>query len=260
MRKILSLIMTFLIVASFAACKGKSTTVENNSAAQSDGAFEEIAADSAGSNNEADSEAERDDEGEDQTQAPSVSGSSQVQSAPQSSATEQNAPSAPEQKPSASPEQKPSSAPEQKPSAVPEQKPSAAPAANTLGQTLLADFKAKASSGMSTQAIAEALIANPAIKFNGGAVPVEEGYLSGFDNTEIKGFKSGVMIAPMIGSIAFVGYVFELESAADAPAFRANLEKSANLRWNICVEAEEMVSGISGNKVFFVMCPKSLEE
>ena len=232
MKKILSLIMALLIVTSFAACKGKSTQ-ENNSAPQSDGAFEEIVADSAASNDEVHEEEETADEPATDTQVPD---STKPQSTPQTPAPEQSTPPAPEQKPST------------------------APVASTLGQTLLADFKVKASSGMSTQAISEALVANPAIKFNGGAVPVEEGYLSGFDNTEIKGFKSGVMIAPQIGSIAFVGYVFELESAADAPAFKAMLEKNANLRWNICVEAEEMVSGISGNKVFFVMCPKSLEE
>jgi len=239
MKKTLSLIMAIIIVASFAACKGKSIT-ENTSAPESDGSIEELIADSADSNSEVQEEPETGDEPIADTQVPAAPNNSQPQ----------NAPSAP-----------PSSTPQQStPPAAEQEKPSSAPVATTLGQTLLADFKAKASSGMSTQAIAEALVANPAIKFNGGAVSVEEGYLSGFDNTEIKGFKSGVMIAPMIGSIAFVGYVFELESAADAPAFRAMLEKSANLRWNICVEAEEMVSGTSGNKVFFVMCPKSLEE
>lgn len=135
---------------------------------------------------------------------------------------------------------------------------SATPA--TLGHTLLADFKAKAAAGMSAQEIADGLMQNPAILFAGGAMPVEEGLLSGFDNTEIKGFKEGSMFAPMIGSIAFVGYVFELSEGTDASAFVSTLEKNANLRWNICVEAEEMVTGVSGNKVFFVMCPKSLEQ
>ncbi len=244
MKKILSLIMALLIVTSFAACKGKSIS-ENISAPESDGSFEEIVADSADSNGEVQEEAETGDEPVADTQAPAAPNASQSQS----TSKPQPTPTAPQ-----------NSKPQQSTPPAAEQKPSSAPATSTLGQTLLADFKAKASSGMSTQAIAEALVSNPAIKFNGGAVPVEEGYLSGFDNTEIKGFKSGVMIAPLIGSIAFVGYVFELEAAADAPAFRAKLEKSANLRWNICVEAEEMVSGVSGNKVFFVMCPKSLEE
>ena len=173
----------------------------------------------------------------------------------------------PEVKPSEKPEeqkmptQAPTQTPTQKPTQKPEQKPTEAPAPakTTLGKTLLADFQAKASSGMSAQAIAEALLNNEAIQFGGMAMPVEEGLLSGFDNAEIKGFKSGAMFAPMIGSIPFVGYVFELENAGDASSFIANLKKNANLRWNICVEADEMVTGSSGNKVFFVMCPTNLE-
>ena len=113
---------------------------------------------------------------------------------------------------------------------------------------------------MGTEELANALIENPAIQFMGGAMPVEEGLLSGFDNTEIKGFKSGAVFMPMIGSIPFIGYVFELENQADIPAFISTLKESANLRWNICVTADEMVTGSVGNKVFFVMCPTTLEE
>ena len=152
---------------------------------------------------------------------------------------------------------------EQKPQEKPAEKPQETPTpetASTLGKTLLLDFKAKAGAGMGAQEIAEALLTNPAIKFGGGAMPVEEGLLSGFDNAEIKGFKSGVMFAPMIGSIPFVGYIFELENAADVAGFISTLEKNANRRWNICVEADEMVTGSAGNKVFFVMCPSTLEE
>ncbi|MBQ7040303.1 MAG: hypothetical protein IJN39_07015, partial [Clostridia bacterium] len=105
-----------------------------------------------------------------------------------------------------------------------------------------------------------ALMENPAIKFMGGAMPVEEGLLSGFDNAEIKGFKSGAVFMPMIGSIAFIGYVFELNDAKDVSSFISNLKANANPRWNICVEAEETVTGSYGNKVFFVMCPTSLED
>ena len=128
-----------------------------------------------------------------------------------------------------------------------------------MGNTLLAEFKKKASS-MGTEELANALVTSPAIKFMGGAMPVEEGLLSGFDNAEIKGFKSGAVFMPMIGSIPFIGYVFELENDADVSGFISNLKKNANMRWNICVEAEEMVTGSVGNKVFFVMCPTSLEE
>ena len=91
-------------------------------------------------------------------------------------------------------------------------------------------------------------------------IDVEEGYLTGFDNTEIKGFKSGVMFAPGMGTIPFVGYIFTLDDGADVDAFVSNLKSSANLRWNICTEAEQMVVEKSGNKVFFVMCPKSFEQ
>jgi hypothetical protein len=94
----------------------------------------------------------------------------------------------------------------------------------------------------------------------GGPTPIEEGLLSGFDNTEIKGFKEGTMFAPMMSSIAFVGYIFELEDGADVDAFKTTLKDSANLRWNICVEAEELIVENEDNKVFFLMCPKSFEQ
>ena len=128
----------------------------------------------------------------------------------------------------------------------------------TVGETLLAAFKADSTG--TTQEIADRLIANPVIQFMGGATPIEEGLLSGFDNTEIKGFKEGAMFAPMMSSIAFVGYIFELEDGADVEAFKTTLKNSANLRWNICVEAEELIVENEGNKVFFLMCPKSFEQ
>ncbi len=125
----------------------------------------------------------------------------------------------------------------------------------TLGNTLAGVFKENAGE-MSISEIADELISHPSILFNCMAVDVEPGFLAGFDN-EITGFTSGVSFAPMIGSIAFVGYLFETE---DADALITSLKENANMRWNICVEAEEMVVEKSGNKVFFVMCPKNLEE
>ena len=159
--------------------------------------------------------------------------------------------------PDKTPEKQPEKQPAQKPVTKPEEKPSETPVVSTLGKTLLADFKSKA--GMDTLSLANALLENPAIQFMGGAMEVEEGLLSGFDNAEITGFTSGAVFMPMIGSIAFIGYVFEVENASDVPGFIAKLEQNANRRWNVCVEAEEMVTGSVGNKVFFVMCPTSLE-
>lgn len=133
--------------------------------------------------------------------------------------------------------------------------------ADTLGKTLLAAFKeiVKANPDMNAEGIANELITNPAILFSPAVMPVEEGLLSGFGEYEVKGFEEGAMFAPMIGSIAFVGYVFTLAEDADVDAFITGLEENCDPRWNICVEAEETVTGSEGNKVFFVMCPTTLE-
>lgn len=237
MKKIIAIILTLIMVLSFAACAKKTDTNGDVDTNVNAGQVEENVNDEkdevVADGEEKEEAKESEEPGKKPTAAPSEN--------PQES--------------TATPETTKKPDPTQAPTPAPE-----APAASTLGTTLLADFKAKAASGMSAEGIANALLENPAIKFMGGAMPVEEGLLSGFDNTEIKGFKSGATFMPMIGSIPFVGYVFELENASDAPAFIKLLEGSANLRWNICVEAEEMVTGSSGNKVFFVMCPKSLEE
>ncbi len=131
---------------------------------------------------------------------------------------------------------------------------------DSLGQTLRADFEAKAADGtMSCQILADELLKNPAILFSPVTMPVEPGLLTGFGNAEITGFKEATMFAPMIGSIAFVGYIFELEDGTDGEAFMQTLKDNADPRWNICVEAEEMVVSQTGNKVFFVMSPMTLE-
>ncbi|MBR5782685.1 MAG: hypothetical protein IKY33_00495 [Clostridia bacterium] len=128
----------------------------------------------------------------------------------------------------------------------------------TVGSTLLADFKAKADG--TAQEIAEGLLENEIIQFMGAAMPVEQGLLTGFGETEIKGFKEGVMFAPMIGTIPFVGYIFTLEEGTDVETFKTTLKDNANLRWNICTTAEELVVENEGDKVFFLMCPKSFEQ
>lgn len=128
----------------------------------------------------------------------------------------------------------------------------------TVGGILLEDFKSDTEG--TAQEIAERLIANEIIPFQGGVMPVEPGVMAGFDNAEITGFESGVMFAPMMGTIPFVGYIFELEDGQDADAFKQTLEENANLRWNICTEAEEMTVYSEGNKVFFLMAPKNFEE
>ena len=89
-------------------------------------------------------------------------------------------------------------------------------------------------------------------------MPMEEGFLMGFD-ADITGFEEAVAFMPMIGTIPFVGYVFDLAEDADVEAFMTTLQENANMRWNICTEAEQTVIASYGDKVFFLMCPKSLE-
>lgn len=128
----------------------------------------------------------------------------------------------------------------------------------TVGSVLLADFKANATG--TAQQIADHLLTNGVIQFMGASMPVEEGLLTGFGETEITGFEEGVMFAPMIGTIPFVGYIFTLEDGADVEAFKTLLKDNANLRWNICTTAEELIVESEGSTVFFLMSPKSFEQ
>lgn len=133
---------------------------------------------------------------------------------------------------------------------------SGADADATLGESLKAVFEANADQDAET--LANTILANKQIEFATAVMPVEPGYLPGFD-ADIEGFQSAVSFGPMISTIPFVGYIFELEEGADVDAFVAELEAHANLRWNVCTEAEEMVTAAEGNTVFFLMCPKSME-
>lgn len=114
-------------------------------------------------------------------------------------------------------------------------------------------------SGLSVEQIANDLVSLPVNQFMGGAMPVDPEYFPGFQNFQITGYKNGAMFMPMIGSIAYVGYVFELEEGADADAFVATLKDNCNPRWNICVTADEIVTEVVGNKVLFLMCPATYE-
>lgn len=127
----------------------------------------------------------------------------------------------------------------------------------TMGQSLKAVFEAN--SDQDAQTLADTILADKQIDFDTMTMPVEPGFLMGFRN-EIHGFKTGVSFGPMISTIPFIGYIFELEEGADVDAFVAELEANANLRWNVCTEAEELVIDTEGNTVFFLMCPKSMED
>lgn len=133
----------------------------------------------------------------------------------------------------------------------------------TVGSTLLGVFNemmADEAAGHDALTLADKLVTHESILFAGGAIEVEAGFLSGFDNYEVTGFEQGAMFAPMMGSIPFVGYIFTLPEGADVDAFMTGLKDNANLRWQICVEAEEMICEANGNTVFFLMCPTTFEQ
>ena len=101
----------------------------------------------------------------------------------------------------------------------------------------------------------------PLNQFMGMAMPIEAGaeYFPGFDNYVPTGYVSCVNFMPMMGSIAYVGYIFELAEDADAKAFIDTLTENCNPRWQICVTADQTVAGAVGNKVLFLMCPSTYE-
>lgn len=236
MKKIIALILALILIMSFAACSGKTDdTAADNDVVMSD------------SDNKSDAEELNSDvsKGDEADTNEVVS-----QEKDQTSGKEENKP---QQEPAPS---SPQTQPETKPEPTPESKPQDN-TPKTAGNTLLASFKANASKD--ALSIAKSLISHEIIPFPGDAVEVAPGFLQGFKE-DIKGFKSGAVFMPMMSTIPFIGYVFELDSGSDVSAFIKTLKDNADLRWNICTTAEEMVTGSVGNKVFFVMCNKTFEE
>lgn len=136
-------------------------------------------------------------------------------------------------------------------------------ATGTVGEALLATFKANSTG--SAQEIADALIQSSVIPQDLalGTMPMnatDNPYLSGFGEIEITEYEECVWFGPWIGTIPFIGYIFTLAEGADVEAFKTTLKDNADLRWNICTAAEELVVESEGNTVFFLMCPASFPE
>ena len=136
--------------------------------------------------------------------------------------------------------------------------------AGTLGETMWNAFQdaITANPTVSMEELANTLVTNPVIQFFGGAMPLDASseYFTGFGEYKITGFESAAVYMPMMGSIAFVGYVFDLAEGTDVNTFIKGLTDNADPRWNICVEADETLVGYYGNTVFFLMCPASMGE
>lgn len=130
---------------------------------------------------------------------------------------------------------------------------------DTVGYRIYDDFVeiVKEDSSITTEALAEKLAANENVPMECGFMAVEPGYLNGFDE-EVDGFKSGAVFSPYIGTIPYVGYVFEVEG--DIDAFVEQLKSKANLNWNICTQADEIVCETYKDRVFFVMAPLSFDD
>ena len=99
----------------------------------------------------------------------------------------------------------------------------------TLGQALLQDFQTriKDSPQADLETLAQGLLDQEDLEFQGAVTPVEPGLLMGFGNETIQGFSQGVMFAPVISTIPFVGYLFRLRSR---PAGRTSYRPSATPR------------------------------
>lgn len=131
--------------------------------------------------------------------------------------------------------------------------------AGTAGETLWNGFLAAVTENekATVEDIANELVSNEIIEFAGGTENVEPGWLAGF-KTEISGFEKGAKFGPIIGSIPFVGYIFELAEDADVNAFIKTLKEQSNPRWNVCTEADYTQVGAYDNKVYFLMYPADI--
>lgn len=132
---------------------------------------------------------------------------------------------------------------------------------DSVAATLVNDFKEIAKDkNLTAEQIATKLSENSVIAFGPMVMAVEPGFLTGFVDYEVKGFSEGAIFSPMIGTIPFVSYVFKLDDGADVEAFKTSLTDNANLAWNICTQADQMMVESVDNTVFFVMSPLSFEE
>lgn len=128
---------------------------------------------------------------------------------------------------------------------------------NTVAQTLGRQFESEIENEKDIEKVAKKIAENEILEISVDASQVKSGdYLSGFQK-EIKDFKNAYVIRPMIGTIPFLAYIFEVENANE---FAEELKSNADLRWNICTEADEMYAVVSGDYVFFVMSPKNFEQ
>ena len=127
----------------------------------------------------------------------------------------------------------------------------------TVATLLGGQFESEIKKENDIEKVAKKIAENEVIEISVDVSQIKKGdYISGFQK-EIKDFKNAYAIRPLIGTIPFVVYIFETENAKE---FAEELKANADLRWNICTEADEMNAVVSEDYVFFIMSPKSFEQ
>lgn len=138
-----------------------------------------------------------------------------------------------------------------------EDKPEEKQEEKTIAVILAEQFEKEIKDEKDIEKVAKKISENEVLEISVDVAQIKKGdYLSGFQK-DIKGYKKVYAIRPMIGTIPFVAYVFETDKAEE---FAEELKSNADLRWNICTEADEMKAVVSGDYVFFVMSPKNFEQ
>lgn len=122
---------------------------------------------------------------------------------------------------------------------------------DTLGSSIYAAFLNTMPDKDNVLEAAEAIATEDITGYNCVTAEIQPGFLNGF-TSDITGFNEGAMFAPVIGSVPFVGYIFETD---DPDSLKDTLLANCDPRWNICTEADETFCQTYENYVFFVMCP-----
>ena len=123
-----------------------------------------------------------------------------------------------------------------------------------IAEKIKTAFEEKVKETTNVSEIAEYIISTLGSEVSFATMEVEPGYLNGFSQ-DISEFTKGTMFSPIIGTIPFVGYVFESENTE---LLKDQLLESYDLRWNICTEADRAIMYEEGNIVLFAMVPGSM--
>ncbi len=123
----------------------------------------------------------------------------------------------------------------------------------TAAQICISTYKEQMAAGASIEDALNAVAEKIEL---GGMVEKDFEYVQGFDTT-ITGYSHIYGLLPMFGGFPFVMYVFETD---DVDALKTMVDAHADLRWNICTEAEEKLIEVVDGKIVFVMARKVLYE